>query len=75
MRDPKTKKCVGVCPDETFFDEKSDSCVSQCPSDYSTGEIWYGDRTQAIPKCVLASECPNTYFADDKVQLCVQTCS
>ena len=52
MKDSKTLKCVSSCPSGTFFDEMSDSCVSKCPSDYSTGKIWYGDGTQAIPKCV-----------------------
>ena len=28
MRDTKTLTCVSSCPVDTFFDEKSDSCVT-----------------------------------------------
>lgn len=75
MRDHLTRKCVSTCPANTFFDSNSDSCVEKCPTEYEVGANYYGDTTAAIPECVVATSCPNSYFSDDVVGLCVQTCS
>ena len=75
MRDHSTRKCVDACPNNTFFDPNSDECVEKCPIEYNVTTRFYGDPTQAIPKCVVNSSCPTNYFADDVVGLCVQTCS
>lgn len=75
MKDHSTQKCVDTCPDNTFFDPNSDECVEQCPTDFSAGTRYYGDSTQAIPICVIDTDCPNNYFADAIVHLCVEDCS
>ena len=75
MRDHLTRKCVDTCPNNTFFDVNSDECVEKCPVEYNISVRYYGDPTQTIPECVLDSNCPTNYFADDVVGLCVQTCT
>lgn len=51
--------------------------MQKCPIDYNLtiDNIWYGDTTQTIPTCVIATNCPSTYYADINVQLCVKNCS
>lgn len=75
MRDPVTRKCVDECPTGAFYDENSESCVERCPVEYEAGANYYGNSVPTIPKCVVAADCPYSYFADDVVGLCVQTCS
>lgn len=75
MKDPSTQKCVEACPTGSFFDPNSDECVQYCPFDYANGARYYGDPTLSIPRCVVNSSCPNNYYADDHVRLCVQVCS
>ena len=34
IRNERIRKCVLACPDSTFWDPNSDSCVDECPTDY-----------------------------------------
>lgn len=75
MKDHTTRKCVSTCPNATFFDQNSDECVEKCPIEVGNGSRYYGDETQTLPACVIDTDCPTNYFADDVLGLCVTDCS
>jgi len=66
---------VSICPNSTFYNSDTDECVSLCPLDTTTNQKLYGDPTPTEPICVINTNCPSNYYADDNVDLCVPICT
>jgi hypothetical protein len=59
-------RCVAGCPNGTFADVNSRSCVLHCPSSLAT----YADITTNA----CQSACPSPYYSSDLTKECVELC-
>lgn len=73
-------KCVRICPEESFANDETHNCVSDCTGTFTFKDT---DSRKCVSKCseernlfgyndeICVRQCPSPYFSDPTTQTCV----